>query len=83
MVKNPLASAGDTFDSWSVNILEFPCGSAGKESACNVGNLGSIPGLGRSPREGKSYLLQYFHFSSLYWEDPTCQGAAKPMCHNY
>ena len=31
----------------------FPCGSAGKESACNPGDLGSIPGLGRSPGEGK------------------------------
>ena len=31
----------------------FPCGSAGKESACNAGDLGSIPGLGRSPGEGK------------------------------
>ena len=31
----------------------FPCGSAGKESACNVGNLGLIPGLGRYPEEGK------------------------------
>ena len=37
----------------------FPCGSAGKESACNVGDLGSIPGLGRSPREGIDYPLQY------------------------
>ena len=36
-----------------------PCGSAGKESACNVGDLGSIPGLGRSPGEGKGYPLQY------------------------
>ena len=35
----------------------FPCGSAGKESACNVGDLGSIPGLGRSPGERKSYPL--------------------------
>ena len=40
-------------------FLGFPCGSAGKESACNVENLGSIPGLGRSPREGKGYPLQY------------------------
>ena len=32
---------------------------AGKESACNVGDLGSIPGLGRSPGEGKDYPLQY------------------------
>ena len=36
----------------------FPCGSAGEESACNVGDLGSIPGLGRCPGEGKSYPLQ-------------------------
>ena len=34
-------------------------GSAGKESACNTGDLGSIPGLGRSPGEGKDYPLQY------------------------
>ena len=37
----------------------FPGGSAGKESACNVEDLGSIPGLGRSPGEGKGYPLQY------------------------
>ena len=41
------------------SILGLPCGSAGKESTCNVGDLGSIPGLGRSPGEGKGYLLQY------------------------
>ena len=35
----------------------FPCGSAGKESTCNAGNLGSIPGLGISPGEGKGYPL--------------------------
>ena len=40
-------------------FLGFPCGSAGKESACNEGSLGSIPGLGRSPGEGKRYPLQY------------------------
>ena len=34
-------------------------GSDGKESACNAGDLGSIPGLGRSPGEGNSYPLQY------------------------
>ena len=39
-------------------FLGFPCGSAGKESACNAGDLGSIPGLGRSPGEGKGYPLQ-------------------------
>ena len=48
--------------SLSVHLLidmGFPCGSAGKEFACNVGDLGSIPGLGRSPGEGKGYPLQY------------------------
>ena len=37
----------------------FPCGSAGKESACNAGDLGLISGLGRSAGEGKGYPLQY------------------------
>ena len=37
----------------------LPCGSAGKESACNAGDLDSIPGLGRSPRKRKDYPLQY------------------------
>ena len=36
-----------------------PCDSAGKESACSAGELGSIPGLGRSPAGGKGYPLQY------------------------
>ena len=40
-----------------VGFLGFPCGSAGKESACNAGDLGSIPGLGRSPGEGKGYSV--------------------------
>ena len=40
-------------------FLFFPCGSAGKESTCNVGDLGSIPGLGRSLGEGEGYPLQY------------------------
>ena len=37
----------------------FPVGSDGKESACNAGNLGSIPGLGRSPGKGHGNPLQY------------------------
>ena len=40
-------------------VQGFPGGSAGKESVCNVGDLGSIPGLGRSPGEGKGCPLQY------------------------
>ena len=40
-------------------FLGFPCGSTGKEFACNLGDLGSIPGLGRSLGGGKGYPLQY------------------------
>ena len=39
--------------------MGFPCVSAGKESACNAGDLCSIPGLERFPGEGKGYPLQY------------------------
>ena len=39
-------------------VRGFPCGSDSKEFACNVGDLGSIPGLGRSLGEGKGYPLQ-------------------------
>ena len=38
--------------------MAFTCGSAGKESSCNVRDLGSIPGLGRYPGEGKGSPLQ-------------------------
>ena len=41
------------------NKKGFPCGSADKESNCNGGNWGLIPGLGRSPGEGKGYPFQY------------------------
>ena len=56
-------------------LLDFPCGSAGKESACNVGDLGSIPGLGRSPGEGKGYLLQYSGLENSM--DSIVHGVAK------
>ena len=46
--------------------LGFPCGSAGKEFACNAGNLGLIPGLGRSPGEGKGYPLQQSGLENSY-----------------
>ena len=39
-------------------MRDFPCGSADKESACNVGDLGLNPGLGRSPGEGKDAKAQ-------------------------
>ena len=50
--------------------MGFPDGSDGKESTCNVGNLGSIPRLGRSSGEGLGYPLQY---SCL--ENPIDRGA--------
>ena len=58
-----------------VNILSFLCGLAGKESACNAGDLGSIPGLRRSPREGKGYPLQYSGLENSM--DYTVHGVAK------
>ena len=48
----------------------FPGGSDGKESACNVGHLDLIPGLGRSPGEGRGNPLQYFCL-----ENPMDRGA--------
>ena len=71
------------FDSWVGKILwrrdrlptpvflGFPCGSAGKESACNVGDLDSVPGLGRFPAEGKGYP----HISILPGEFPWLYGS--------
>jgi len=41
------------------DYVGFPGSSAGKESTCNAGDPGSIPGLGRSPGEGIGYPLQY------------------------
>ena len=53
----------------------FSCGSAGKESTCNAGYLGLIPGLGRSPGEGKGYPLQYSGLENSM--DYTVHGVAK------
>ena len=44
--------------------MGFSCGSAGKESARNVGDLGSIPGLGNAPGEGAGYPLQRSHLEN-------------------
>ena len=54
----------------SAALKGFPGGSDGKASACNVGDPGSIPGLGRSPEEGNGSPLQY---SCL--ENPMDRGA--------
>ena len=45
--------------SYVILYMGFPGGSADKESTCNAGDLGSIPGLGRSPGKWKGYPLQY------------------------
>ena len=50
----------------------FPSGSDGKESACNVGDPGSIPGSGRVPGEGNGCRLHYSHL-----ENPTDGGASR------
>ena len=49
----------------SLPIMGFPGGSDGKESACNVGDLGSIPGLERSPGRGHGNPLQYSCLENL------------------
>ena len=56
VVKNLPANAGNTS---LILGPDFPGGSEGKESTCNVGDLGSIPGLGRSPGEGNGNPFQY------------------------
>ena len=54
----------------------FPGSSVGKESACSAGDLGSIPGTGRSPGEGNGNPLQYF------WpENPMDRGAWRATVH--
>ena len=80
LVKNPSAVQKIQFDSWvgkspwrrdrllTPVFLGFPGGSDGKESACNAGDLGLIPGLRRSPEGGHGNPLQY---SCL--EKPNCQ----------
>ena len=54
----------------------FPGGSDGKESACNAGDPGSVPGLGRSPGEGNGNPLQY---SCL--ENPMDRGTGQATVH--
>ena len=56
----------------------FPGGSAGKESTCNVGDLGLIPGLGRSPGEGKGYPFQYSGLDKSM--DCIVPGVPSPLC---
>ena len=64
------------FKSISIKYVGFPCGSAGKESACNAGDPSSIPGSGRSAGEGIGYPLQYswaFLVAQLIKNQPAMQ----------
>ena len=72
--------------------VDFPCSSAGKESTCNAGDPGSLPGLGRSPGEGKGYPLQYSgleHSMAIYspWgckeSDMTKRLSLSDMVHDF
>ena len=65
----------DNRNSGDEMVLGFPGGSAGKESACDAGDLGSIPGLGKSPAEGKGHLLQYSGLEK--YTDCMIHGVAK------
>ena len=63
-----------------MGFLDFPGSTAGKESACNVGDLGSIPELGRLPGEGNGKPLRYSYLDSpmdrgAWWA--TVQGVSK------
>ena len=56
------------------HLADFPCGSSGKESACNVEDLGSIPGLERSPGKGKGYPLQFSGLeNSMHYSPGGCK----------
>ena len=70
LIKNPPAIR-ETL----VQFLGLEDGSAGKESACNEGDLGSIPGLGRGPGEGQGYPLQYSGLENS--TDCTVHGVTK------
>ena len=87
LVRNPPSKQETRFDCWVGKIcwkrgrlptpvfLGFPGGSAGKESACNEGDLGSIAGLGRSPGEGNWLPTPYSGLeNSMDW---IVQGVAK------
>ena len=65
--------------------MGFPGGSDGKESACNVGDPVSIPGLGRSLGEGNGYPLQYCLENSMdkgAWWATVPWGLTKKVRHN-
>ena len=69
------------FDDSRSDKRGFPGSSAGKESAVNAGDLGSIPGLGRSPGEGNGYSLQYSSLENSM--DCIVRGIAKSQTFHF
>ena len=59
MMGNVLLQHPEAWIHYMPTLPQFPGGSGGKASACNAGDPGSIPGLGRSPGEGNGNPLQY------------------------
>ena len=92
-VGNRLQCGRPEFDPWVEKIpwrterlptpvfLGFPGGSAGKESACNAGDLGSIPGLGGSSGEENGYPLQYSGLENSM--DCIVHGVTKSQTHTH
>ena len=69
------AQNGSNWGTYACN-RGFPAGSVSKESACSAGDLGLIPGSGRSPEEGNGYPLQ-----DACLENPMDRGAWRAVVH--
>ena len=79
MEKKPPVPLGCQVAALSISKVpdgDFPGGSDHKESACNAGDSGPIPGSGRSPGEGNGYPLQYLAWEIPWTEEP---GGLQPM----
>ena len=76
MISNILAFSYFSIEPFCFTVAGFLGGSAGKESACSAGDLGSIPGLGRSPGDGNGNPLQYSCLGN-----PMGRGAWQPTVH--
>ena len=76
MISNILAFSYFSIEPFCFTLAGFLGGSAGKESACSAGDLGSIPGLGRSPGDGNGNPLQYSCLGN-----PMGRGAWQPTVH--
>ena len=66
----PVPLNGKIFNPWMCKLGDFSSVSDGKESACSVGDLGSVPGSGRSPAAGSDYQLQYSCLEIPWTEEP-------------